>query len=178
MKRQPRGRHCLPMNRWQSEDGFTFIEILVSLVLFAVLGVVVWTALLQAQRLIGKVTLRASQSAKILQADDMVRHYAAQIRIPFWVGKLEDAGNGKELVLPYLNGDADDVLLLRQNQGMLVIGSQSSGQMAALGPFTSIQFNIKSSSESKPWGLVVTLGVGGPQGEAVDIYAPFGGIPF
>jgi prepilin-type N-terminal cleavage/methylation domain-containing protein len=165
------------MNIFKNEEGFTFIEILVSMVLLSVLGVTIWTGLISSQGLIRKIISEASMSAKILQLDNFVRQHVNQVKIPFWEGKIKAEAVESGLAIPYLNSDYEDMLIFKISRDMLLIGSKKTGQFTAFGPFNDIGFQLWEGDEEKLLGVKLSVSFGTKVDNNVIIYARFGGNP-
>lgn len=165
------------MKIFKNEEGFTFIEILVSMVLLSVLGITIWTGLISSQGLIRKIISEASMAAKILQLDNFVRQNANKVKIPFWEGKIKTEAGESGLAIPYLNSDYEDILIFKTRENMLLIGSKKTGQFNAFGPFKDIGFQLWEGDGEKPLGIKLSVTSGTKGNDRVIIYARFGGNP-
>ncbi len=179
MKRKA-GRRCSSTRRrgratcrLRREDGFTFVEVLVALVLFSVLAVGLVAGLLGAQRLIGRVAREASGSARLLQLDELLRREAGSVRVPFWVRAPEVQADPQRLSVPYRGGDPEDRLILESREGWLSVESAKAGRLSLFGPFEAVDLGLERGSDGGAWGLRVEVGFA-PQGRAV-IRARFAG---
>lgn len=165
------------MSTFKNEKGFTFIEILVSMVLLSVLGITIWAGLINSQGLIRKIISEASTSAKILQLDNFVRQNTNKVKIPFWEGKIKIDGEESGLAIPYMNAEYADKLIFKTSENMLLIGSKKAGQFNAFGPFDNIGFKLWEGDGGKPLGVELSVSSGKKDSDQVTIYARFGGNP-
>ncbi len=165
------------MSTFKNEGGFTFIEILVSMVLLSVLGITIWAGLINSQGLIRKIISEASMSAKILQLDNFLRQNANKVKIPFWEGKIKTERGESSLAIPYLNAEYEDMLIFKISRDMLLIGSTKTGQFNAFGPFNNIRFQLWEGDGENPLGVKLSISSGKKGNDQVIIYARFGGNP-
>ena len=77
-----RGTGRSPTPPKSAEAGFSFVEILVALLLASALGLVLWSGLAGAQGLMRKTLQRASFSLKVLQLDTGLRQALGRVRLP------------------------------------------------------------------------------------------------
>ncbi len=162
----------------KSEDGFTFLEILVSLLLLSILGLILWSSLFNAQGLIGKILHEASFSAKVLQLDDFIVQAAQKIRVPFWVKEIEIQEEDGRMVVPWLNGNPEDFLVFQKQNDSILIGYQESGQFLSFGPFADIDVRPKENGNEQIWGVQLTITDIRNADHRVVISAHFGSAPF
>ena len=120
----------------RGEAGFTFVEVMVSLVLASLLGVALLGGLRSGQDLIGRATRDAARTARLVQLEALVRRGARQVRIPYWVREVE-VGRGEDwLAIPYRRGEPSGRLVLRRRDGRLLIGGEggTAGGGTGAGP--------------------------------------------
>lgn len=165
-------KKCLKNNH-----GFTFLEILISLFLFSLLSMVLWSGLSSAQGLIGKIFQEASHSAKILQLDDFVREAALKVKIPFWVKEIEIEAEDDRLAIPWLDGDSEDFLVFRKQNNRIMISYQNSGQLLSFGPFADINVELQEYENGLIWGVKLTIPASSNADYKTVISAQFGSAP-
>jgi hypothetical protein len=173
----------------RSEEGFTFLEILVAMFLLALLGVVLWSGLRIAQGGIGTVGTVSSSTAKLLQLNRALRHYVEDVRFPFWEGDSEIQYGSESLEIPYYNAERDSRLVLtKETTGdggrmRMTISIESDtgdekGRLLTIGPFQSIDWSILEDDRGAPRGLrVEVVAEDGERFEPLVIVACFGGLP-
>lgn len=182
-----------------NKDGFTFLEILVSLVLLSVLASVLVFGVFRAQNLFGLITDRAISGVKLLQLDTSVRSLAANVRIPFWMDTVEINQKETLLAIPYLDGDPTQYLIFETRSEHLYtriekrepyltephlwrrwIGEElskpSSRAERSFGPFTDIRFELAVDEESRMLGVGLYVTLLDKDDREVFILARFGSI--
>ena len=73
-----------PKTSSRNEQGFTFVEILVSMLLLSVLGLVIWSALARGQGLVQRTFQGTLEAVRVLQLDTGLRKAAGRVRVPYW----------------------------------------------------------------------------------------------
>lgn len=157
------------------EAGFSFIEILVSMLLSAVLGLVLWSGLSNGEGLVRKTILRSSQAVEILQLDSALRRELERIRVPFWArSQTAVSQEGSILSISWLEGYAERRLSLEVRASTILIGETAGGRMAAFGPFENVRMRLLPDETGRPRGVEISVERGG---QPVLIAARFGGNP-
>jgi hypothetical protein len=156
------------------EAGFSFVEILVTLLLASALGLVLWSGMAGAQGLVRKTIQRASFSVKVLQLDTALRQAVGRVRVPFWqepepVVRQE----GNRLDIAFLDGYAQNSLTLELRDGRLRI-EESGGAASSFGPFPGAGLKLFRDEAGRPQGVEVSIDRGG---ETTLILARFGSDP-
>jgi hypothetical protein len=153
------------------------VEILVSLILLSVLGVVVWSGLAGAQVLAGRGSLRAATYARVLHLDSTVRQSVNRVRVPFWVKSVAIGKQEGELAIPYLDGEAGRRLLIKWQNRKLLIGPSDGEAKEVIGPFESVSFELLKTEGGNIWGISLVVVSGKEKAETWIIETRFGGIP-
>jgi type II secretory pathway pseudopilin PulG len=168
-----RGTERSPTAPKHPEAGFSFLEVLVALLLAATLGLVLWSGLGGAQGLLRQTVRRTSLAVKILQLDTALRQGLERVRVPFW---LEPASavrqEGGRIDISYLDGDPEKTLTLRLRDGRLSL--EAGGVEATFGPFPGTGLALSRDPEGRPRGVEVSIDRGG---EGTLILARFGSNP-
>jgi len=168
-----RGSKRSPTAPKRPEAGFSFIEILVALVLFSALGLVLWSGLGSGQALVRKTSQRATYALKILQLDNGLRQALGRLRVPFWVPAEAAVRQERgRLVMSWLDGDPDKTLTLQLRGDRIRIGE--AGAEGFFGPFPGARLGLFRDEEGRPLGVEVTIAGGG---EPTRILARFGSTP-
>lgn len=166
-----------PLSRARSDAGFTFMEILVAMMLMAVLTVVVTSGFLSGQGLIQRIIRSATQSSQLLRTRETLRRAAARIRIPWWSGSVAVVEQASELAVPWLDGDPTSVLRLVHKGTFLAVSVGANGPVSALGPYTDAHLEVARDGLGRPWGLKVGVWNGSTDAPPIEIAAPFGSAP-
>lgn len=182
-----------PRNPFSASGGFTFLEVLVTLFLLAVLAAVLAAGIRGAQTVIGRVTTSASGSIALAQLDQALRQHASAVRIPFWVRDIDVSEEQGTLRIPFLHGEEEYMLLLDRRtyrdarigeRTRLLIGSEPphaglSQPVLSFGPFRTVGIAVQRDAQGVPWGLKLTvLPEDGSPGTPIEMVARFGGTPF
>ncbi len=156
------------------EAGFSFVEVLVALLLASALGLVLWSGLAGAQGLVRKTIQRASQSVKILQLDTALRQAVGRVRVPFWLEpEAAISQKGGLLAISYLDGDPKSSLTFEMLDGRIQIG-RSGGATSSFGPFPGAGLKLFRDEAGLPRGVELSIDRGG---ETTVILARFGSNP-
>jgi prepilin-type N-terminal cleavage/methylation domain-containing protein len=89
------------------EDGFSFIEVLVSLLIISLVGVVLYASFSTGFRAIEKAQTEVRTAVRHLQADHLIRSAAGAVEIPYWVTDYEMAAGENTLDLPWYEGEKE-----------------------------------------------------------------------
>lgn len=165
------------------EAGFTFVEVMVSLLLVSVLVLVLVSALVGAQRLIGGAGETAVGAARLLELDEALRKAALRVRTPFWEAPEAVVVADGRIEVPWLDGFAERSLVVERRGDRLALlfvgGGPGEGARAlVLGPFREIGVGTFADERGVPLGIRVTVGGSSLGAELVEILARFGGRPF
>jgi len=168
-----RGSKRSPTTPQRPEAGFSFLEILVALLLFSVLGLVLWSGLASAQGLVRKTIQRASLSLQILQLDTGLRQALGRVRVPFWVrAEAAVSQEGSLLAISWLDGYPEKTLILQLRDGRIRIGE--AGAQGSFGPFSGARLRLYRDEAGRPQGVEVSIDRGG---ETTLLLARFGSNP-
>ena len=165
------------MNRARGEAGFTFVEILVAMMLMATLTVVVTSGFLSGQGLLQRTIRTATESSQLLRTRETLRRAAARIRIPWWSGPVVVQEQDGEVAIPWVDGNPAASLRLVRKGTMLVVSLGADGTVSALGPFLDSTPALARDGAGRPWGLRVDVRSGSADRPAVEIVVPFGSVP-
>jgi prepilin-type N-terminal cleavage/methylation domain-containing protein len=166
----------LPETSSQNERGFTFIEILVSLLLLSLLGLVIWNGLSRGEGLVLRTFQAAADSVKILQLDTGLRDAAGRVRVPYWEGDCAATSTDDGISVPWLDGYEKRFLYIERRGPRLAIRFSQEDSGVVFGPFDEISFGLVESPEGTAWGIRVTV-AGGSTGDPITLVARFGGEP-
>ncbi len=177
----PGGRPCASRGRPFSSEaggqgGFTFVELLVSLVLLSVLGLVVWSGLLNADGLVRRTIRQAALSARVLQLDTFLRRSALRVRVPYWQTGLQANQEPGKVEVPWLDGEAGATLTVELRGEQVIVGFPGEERFIPFGPFPAAKLGLYKDASGQSGGIELT--VTGGREEPVLMRAPFGGHPF
>ena len=161
----------------QSDDGFTYLEILVALSVLVLVVFVVIRGFSGASRLIEKIGSISVETAKVLQVNEAVCKYVEKVRIPFWESDPPLQHNGKGvLVLPFLNGDAADELVLFIENGAFLMESRKTGVIVSIHGFNHLEWETLTDEMNRAVGIVLIIG-SSDRIDSFTISARFGAHP-
>jgi prepilin-type N-terminal cleavage/methylation domain-containing protein len=167
----------------KNEQGFTFIEVMVALLIVSLIVVVAWQGSSRSGNLLDRISRDSLTVLKLMRAESALRDAVAEIRIPFWVSEaVIEEGEG-ELAIPFYGGSADTLLVVKCEDGHIVIGTKSSGEgttekIVSFGPFAGASVDLARSDDDRPFGVRCTILVADGSFEHVEITARFGSNPF
>ncbi len=164
-------------SRARRDAGFTFMEILVAMMLMAALTVVVTSGFLSGQGLIQRIIRAAMESSQLLRTKDTLRRAAARIHIPWWSGTVAVTEQDTELSIPWLDGNPDASLRLVRKGSILAVSVGADGPVSALGPFAETSVALARDDLGRPWGLRVGIRSGSMARPVVEVVVPFGSAP-
>jgi prepilin-type N-terminal cleavage/methylation domain-containing protein len=90
--------------RNKSENGFTFIEVLVSLLIISSVGIVLYASFSAGFKGVEKSRTEIRDAVRHLQTDSVIRSAAESVQIPYWVTAYEMTAAGGSLELPWYEG--------------------------------------------------------------------------
>jgi prepilin-type N-terminal cleavage/methylation domain-containing protein len=160
-----------------ADAGFTFMEILVAMMLMAALTVVVTSGFLSGEGLIHRTIRAATEASQLLRTRETLRRAAARVRIPWWSGPVDAQEQNGELAIPWVDGNPASALRLAHQGAMLVVSLGADGPVSALGPFVDSPIALARDDQGRPWGLRVDVRSGSADRAAVEIVVAFGSAP-
>jgi hypothetical protein len=175
MKRQKPFRFNTRKKKNNPEGGFTLIEVLFTIFLLSVLGLVIVSAIITGQRLYEKNQKAIESSFSLLQLDSFLRKYASRIIPPFWVLPDSLSFDCLPCEIPYYNGDPNKALAILFEEGMLKIKLPEEEYEPAFGPYEDVKIGPALNQEDDLVGLEVILTL--KNKEEITITARFGGFP-
>ena len=93
--------------RTKQEDGFSFIEVLVSLLIISLVGIVLYASFSTGFRAVEKSQTEVRTAVRHLQADHIIRSAAGAVQIPYWVTDYEMSAGERTLDLPWYEGEKE-----------------------------------------------------------------------
>ena len=167
-------------NERLSDGGFTFVEILVSLLLVSVLGLVIWSGLDRGENLVRRTFRGTADAVRILQLDTALRKAAGRVRVPYWETGPEVEAAEYSLRVSWLDGQALQYLSLERRGGLLAVGFSTEEPEGLFGPFDEIALGLMTGPDGTASGILVAV-VGGAAGISgggpIELQARFGGQP-
>ena len=168
--RRPRPR---PFSRARNEEGFTFLEVLVGLVILSFLGAALAGSVSAALRTALRIDASLRRSSRMLRIDDTLRSLAARVRTPYWAASHAVSTVEGELRVGWLDGDPDRRLSIGFHDGVLTIGDGESA--SRFDGIDGALFSLTEDEESRVSCLRLELDFGGSR--ELTIVARLGGEP-
>jgi hypothetical protein len=109
-------------SRERSEAGFTFVEVLIGLVLLSVVGVALARGVSGALGATGRISASLTQSARLARLDDSLRSLCARIRTPYWEPGQSVTATDYGIRIGWLDGEAGGEIALGFRDGVLTLG--------------------------------------------------------
>jgi hypothetical protein len=164
-----RGRSTRP-----HDEGFTTVEILVSIALLGVLLLVVWSAVSSGMRVVSRITVRIFRNNELMRLDTTIRDSVERIHTPYWAKGIRTEDAVGSVRVYDLDGLPDSALIVQNEDSGLSIGD---GKNKALFSTTkATQIEVKKTNDSGSMALEVEAKLGGA--EDVSIVAPLPTVPF
>lgn len=117
-----------PHLRRTSEDGFTFVEVLVGLLIVSILGTAVATGLSGALRVVDRIQARLLESARLLRLDDGVRDLAERVRVPYFSSGHDATSTEYGLSIAWIDGDPDRTASVEFRDGTIFVSDGGTAQ--------------------------------------------------
>ena len=171
---------CLPKKTIRNERGFTFVEILVSLVIISFIGMILFTGASRAQTVLKNISEMSITNNRLLQYTNYLRSSAAQVKVPFWIREISFVEKEDSLEIPYFRGEKDSYLVIGRTDHFLTIDSRNSPverPLQTFGPFHSINFHpmVDENGSTSSIKTIVELD-DGPKTQ-ITVIARFGTFP-
>jgi prepilin-type N-terminal cleavage/methylation domain-containing protein len=172
------------------ENGFTFIEVLVSVTILSILGFAIWIGFISVINLIQTVPEATEKGQNLLNLDTYLRHSCEEILVPFWMPEYEYEEESDRVVLPYYGGKEENILSIEYKDKYITITpsiieedetedeSEPLPPSFKAGPYDEVRFEVISTKEEGLIGLEVSILETFEEYEGVKIFARFGSYPF
>ena len=124
-------------------DGFTTIEVLISVTVLVILTLGIWTALSHVGRFLLTSSNRLQSGRQMIRLEIALRQEIGEIRFPYWIGDPDIDGYGNPLVIPYLNGEAEDTIRIKYVDHYLTIARNQGDTLeiaGVFGPFGEVEW--------------------------------------
>ena len=166
----------------ESERGFTYIEVMVALIILSLAGVLIWQGVSASGKLLDKISARSSSTMRLMQTEEAVREFVGRIKIPFWMSTMDLEGEEGEITVPFYEGRNDTFLVMKYEDSSLIIGTRRADgeQMVGVksfGPFSNAEIEGARDEEGKLFGITIVLYTGETLSDGVHITARFGSNP-
>lgn len=106
--------------------GFTFIEVIIAMLIFSIVSIPVFTVFSRIIRVTEKIKTTNRYTQKLISLDDFLKNVVSEIQFPFWMVLKEDTPllNGKNhLEIPYWKGKRNSVLKIDCIDDVLSVAS-------------------------------------------------------
>lgn len=166
----------------KSDKGFTYIEMMVALIILSLAGVLVWQGISAAGKLLDKISARSSETMRLMQTEETVRELVGRIKIPFWMSTMELEEEEGEIAIPFYEGRSDNLLVIKYEDSSLIIGTRGTdGEQIegvnSFGPFSNAEIEVARGEEGELFGITVVLYTEKRPSDGVHITARFGSNP-
>ena len=177
-----------------NNDGFTFVELMITLVITSLLIIGISQGLISGTRIIEKATMYTNSTTTFLEMDDLVREMVGRVYVPFWYSEIPVEENSDYLEIPFYEGEKDSFLTISFNNSYLHIGLKDlSGDGAgsiseneneyqskiirSFHAFSKITIEPAVNSEQEIFGVSLSVYPMDESNPPFTIVAPFGSNP-
>ncbi len=161
----------------RSEDGFTFVEIIASILILSIIGFLIWQGSSIAARMLFKSSDRSIATLSRLQLDEALRRETGNILIPFWISRVEIETSHNRIRIPYYQGDPDDHLVIEVIGDSLTITAPGRDEYVHFGPFPGISAAPARDTEGNPIGINLKYASSRTADARSEILYRFGSFP-
>ena len=176
----------------KTDDGFTYIELMITIIITALLIVGVSQGLLTGSRVLEKATVNSVTTGSILQMDNLIRKNVARIYFPFWSGGINIAEDTSTIEIPFFEGNENAFLTFSFENNYLNIAikkpdedflTNSSGDgylpetIQTFGKFSSVDFKPALTPGEAVFGVEFIVHPIEKKYPPVTIIARFGSLP-
>ncbi len=161
----------------KNEDGFTFVEVIASILILSIIGFLIWQGSSIATRVLFKSTDRSIATIRLLQLDEVMRRETGHIVIPFWISRLEIETTHSRISVPYYQGDPDDVLIIEVVEDALKITAPKHDKSLHFGPFPGISAMVARDTGGNPIGIKLIHVASNLEDSLSEILYSFGSFP-
>jgi len=106
--------------------GFTFVEIIITMLIFSIVSIPVFTVFSRIIHVTEKIKTANRHTWEIISLDDFLKNAVSEIRFPFWMALKKDTPymNGKNhIAVPYWKGKRNSALIVDCTDGVLSVTS-------------------------------------------------------
>jgi prepilin-type N-terminal cleavage/methylation domain-containing protein len=165
----------------KNDDGFSIIEVVVSLALFSLLGIALGSAAVQSIRALEYVNKDLLFTSSIAIAENYLRKNVAEVRFPFWLSQIPSLEEGDSLSLPYYQGDGNKFLDIKFENSVLTISivskNDSEPTVRTFPQFARVTWELASDEESGTFGIIFSLVPAGSPETTIQVATRFGSLP-
>jgi prepilin-type N-terminal cleavage/methylation domain-containing protein len=176
----------------KTDYGFTYIELLIAIIIMSLLIIGVSQGLLTGTRILEKATVHTTTTGSILHMDNLIRENVARIYFPFWSGEINIEEGENNIEIPFFDGNKDTYLTFSMQDNYLNIAVKrpaddfsadnvESGYkldpIQSFGKFSSADFKPATTPETGVVGVELTLQPLENKNPPVTIIARFGSLP-
>lgn len=174
------------------EDGFTFIELMITLLITSLLIIGISKGLIGGSKVVEKAVAGSSTTITILQMDNQIRSMVSRVYIPFWYGNIDIEENSGTIDIPFYEGKNDSFLYFSFENNYLDIGlkkvnedspeeNRQSGynmeKVQSYGVFSRVDLKPAVNKKDEVFGLQVTVYPLNKKYPPVNVIARFGSNP-
>jgi prepilin-type N-terminal cleavage/methylation domain-containing protein len=166
----------------RNENGFTYIEMMVALIIVSLVGVIIWQGIANAGKLLDKITVHSSSTVKLMQMEESMRRLIGKVRYPFWVNELEIVDRDDEITIPYYEGKSNTLLVVKYEDEHVIIGTryrdtEQMDDVKYFGPFSDATIELARNEDEVVIGVSFIMYAVKKSSDPVKITARFGSNP-
>jgi prepilin-type N-terminal cleavage/methylation domain-containing protein len=167
------------------EDGFTLMELMVTVAITALIGLVVWQGAVHAQGTTDRMSACSRATIQTVHMERALREQTGHIRMPYWIGSFEFLvdGDAEDMEIPFYEGEAGSFLVVKHAGTSLLIGVRDVGteELSNIQQFegvSEITCDVITNDAGEPLGIRYEVYFTGKNNRPVVITAGFGSNPF
>lgn len=144
----------------KSRDAFTYIEVIVSLLIISLIAGVLYISYAACLKNIDSSRISVNDSIERLNTDTLIRKKIENVVIPFWIKKYETSYSSNTLTLQWINGiDKSETIIIPDNFSIVEVeqivleGNIPKGLIIKY-EYKKNVYELKALFASRPYGKV------------------------
>ena len=173
----PKGGKRFSFRNFPNEEGFTYVEILASILILSIIGILIWQGSIVASRTLFRSSDVSISSTRLLQLDEAMRREIGKIAIPYWLSLTEIEASPRRLVIPYYGGDPDVTLLIERIEDYISLTISGREQHLRLGPFPGLHVEQWQDEVGNVIGIMLRFDSPSDDAPIQELFFRFGSFP-
>ena len=161
-----------------SKSGYTFIELIIALVILSILGVGMWQGLVRVSRLLDRIYVVHSGISSTVVMDERIREEVSRIIIPFWIPGVPVTEDKDGVAIDFYNGEKGKALCFRFTDNYLIMGDDNGKVLCSFGPFSDVRIETHRNPQGVATGIRFIIYGDGMEKRPLTIVAGFRSCPF